>query len=85
VAIPTPWTTTVINNAYRRLLDSANIEINVAVQRVLQGTVTSANASLPANGSRSVPITFILEAAAGKLFGICEHAAAVRACKRFLG
>lgn len=34
--VATGWTTTIINSVYRPVLDSANINITVAVQRVIQ-------------------------------------------------
>ena len=57
-----PWTTTVINPAYQTLLDSFNVDVTVAAARVLTGTVST---MVPANGRTSVPVTLIVEAAAG--------------------
>lgn len=60
-----PWTTTVTNTAYRKLTDSFNIEVTVAVPRVIQGTVV--DTPVPANGTQSVPVTLVVTAAAGAL------------------
>ena len=61
--IVSPWTVTIINSAYRNLVDSFNVDVTIAVQRVIQGTVSAG--TVPSNGQSSVPITLIVEADAG--------------------
>lgn len=61
--VVSPWTVTVINSAYRNLVDSFNVDVTIAVQRVIQGTVVAG--TVPSNGQSSVPITLIVEADAG--------------------
>lgn len=61
--VVSPWTVTIINSAYRNLVDSFNVDVTIAVQRVIQGTVVAG--TVPSNGQSSVPITLIVEADAG--------------------
>lgn len=80
--MPVPWTTTVMNTAYRSLLDSFNVAISVSGQRVIQGTVTGGGAGLPANGKGSVPVTLVVEATAGQ--SICGFGHAEMAAPQYL-
>lgn len=76
VDVPVPWTTTVMNRAYQQLLDSFNVDVSVAVPRVIQGTVTAGGATLLANGRSSVPITLVVEASPGPALYACASAPA---------
>ena len=67
--VVSPWSVTIINSAYRNLVDSFNIDVTVAVQRIIQGTVAAG--TVPRNGQSSVPITLIVEATAGRT--VFEH------------
>ena len=67
--VVSPWSVTIINSAYRNLVDSFNVDVTVAVQRIIQGTVAAG--TVPRNGQSSVPITLIVEATAG--WTLFEH------------
>lgn len=59
-----PWKT-VINGPYTQLIEGYNADIDVARGSTVQATIVQA--PVPANGTASVPVTLVVEAAASLL------------------
>ena len=64
-SVPVPWETTIINPAYRSVVNSWNIDLTVAATSVVEGSVTAEWANITANGTESVPIGFVTQAVPG--------------------
>jgi hypothetical protein len=63
--VPVPWETTIINPAYRSVVNSWNIDLTVAAASVVEGSVNAEWANITANGTTSVPIGFVIQAVPG--------------------
>ena len=57
--VAVPWQTTIINSAYRSVVNSWNIDLTVAARSVVAGSVTADWANVTANGTQSVTIGFV--------------------------
>ena len=66
-SVPVPWQTTIINPAYRSVVNSWNIDLTVAARSVVAGSVTAEWANITANGTQSVTLGFVIQAAPGAL------------------
>ena len=64
-SVPVPWQTTLINPAYRTIVNSWNIDLTVAARSVVAGSVTSEWAIIAANGTQPVTVGFVIEAVPG--------------------
>ena len=63
--MPVPWQTTIINPAYRSVVNSWNIDLTVAARSVVAGSVIAEWANVTANGTQSVTIGFVIQAVPG--------------------
>jgi len=75
--VPVPWQTTIINPAYRSVVNSWNIDLTVAARSVVAGSVTAEWANITANGTQSVTVGFVIQAAPGAS-SICRSLTALR-------
>lgn len=66
-SIPIPWRTTIINKAYKSVVNSWNLDITVATDSVIEGSVDVEWANVTANGTQSVPIGFVVQGQSGML------------------
>ena len=64
-SVPVPWQTTIINSAYRSVVNSWNIDLTVAARSVVAGSVTTDWAIIAANGTQSVTVGFVIQAVPG--------------------
>lgn len=71
--VPTPWITTILDAAYDSLINSWNIDVSVAAQGVVEGSVSAAWANVTANGTQSVPIGLVVQGRAGMLLPLSNY------------
>ncbi len=59
-AVKAPWSTTLVMRKYFQILQSNNAEVEINTARIVRASVT--NATVPAAGLGTVPISFAINA-----------------------